>query len=174
MIVHNTSSTLSFHPPAFTNYVNVQCISSKRLAYAKTLKDQVFDHQVCQNPTLSHALTDILTLVLNKTLMNGDKNKQPRLKWCFEIRWKGWQRRFLKNTSKSCRSFSLILLLNWLIYDWTDTFRNVSMCFSINGINSNQCILNRIWCFVLIRAIERICRYIFRMCWRINSYNTNC
>ena len=51
----------------------------------KTLQ-KVFDHQVCQNPTFSHALTDILTLVLNKTLMNGDKNKQPRLKWCFEIR----------------------------------------------------------------------------------------
>ena len=37
---------------------------------------EVFACKVCQCPTLSHAVSDILTLALNKTMIDGDKTKQ--------------------------------------------------------------------------------------------------
>ena len=43
-------------------------------------RTQVFDQQECQSPTLTlHSLlSDILTLVVNTTLMDGNKNKQKK------------------------------------------------------------------------------------------------
>ena len=52
------------------------------------VKEWVFHHELCQNLTLSHALTDILTQVLNMTLIDGDKNKQQEWLRGFEVRWK--------------------------------------------------------------------------------------
>ena len=83
---------------------------------------------------------DILTLVVNSTLMDGNKNKRVEevcLKcvflWdSFEIRWKGWQRKISNIHQSRVGHFTFVYLLEIklrLINDYSDNFWSPSRCF---------------------------------------------